>query len=478
MAVFVKTASVKNVSAPGYDDGLVLKTDTRAMAVATSLFFMVGFLTCLNDVIIPHLKAIFELNYAEAMLVQFAFFSSYFIFSYPGGRIVERFGYKRAMIAGLVTMAVGAGTFVPASYVASFPVFLGALIILAAGMTIVQVAINPYVTVIGPPATASSRLNLAQAFNSVGTFIAPSIGAYLILGGVGQITPAKLHSLPAALQQSYRATQASSVRLPYIGLALMLLLLALALGLIKLKTQTGVSQHTQDFRPGAFSEALSRPDSIWRHPWLLFAALGIFTYVGAEVSIGSLLVNYMGLPQVASLREETAAYFLPVYWGGLMVGRFAGSAILQRVRTGLVVGLAAVAAFILVLISMHSTGTGTVYTYGLNLLGHHKDLILPRSTPMWTLLAVGLCNSVLFPSIFTLGIQDLGPLTSKGSSLLIAAILGGALIPEIQGRLADHIGLQPAFIVPALCFVYIACFGLAASRRRPAQDVLMPAEIV
>lgn len=463
MAVFVR-----NISAPGYDTGVVRATDTRAMAVATSLFFMVGFLTCLNDIIIPHLKSIFELNYAEAMLVQFAFFSSYFIFSYPGGMIVERFGYKRAMIAGLVTMAVGAGAFVPASYVANFGIFLTALIILAAGMTVVQVAINPYVTVIGPPATASSRLNLAQAFNSVGTFIAPFLGATFILRGVSHLQPTNLHKLSEAARQSYRATQASSVRLPYIGLALMLLLLAIALGLIKLKTQTGVSQHTQDFRPGAFSEALSRPDSIWRHPWLLFAALGIFCYVGAEVSIGSLAVSYMGLPQIAGLPEHTAAFFLPVYWGGLMVGRFVGSAILQRVRTGLVIGLAAFAAVILLFISMHSIGTGQVYTETFNLFGHH-EFALPRSTPMWTLLAVGLCDSVLFPSIFTLGIQNLGPLTSKGSSLLIAAILGGALIPELEGKLADRIGLQPAFIVPTICFVYIACFGFAALRRQPAQ---------
>ena len=471
MAVFVK-----NVSAPGYDEGLQVKTDTRAMTVVTTLFFMVGFLTSLNDIIIPHLKAIFELNYAEALMVQFAFFSSYAIFSYPGGIVVERFGYKRAMIIGLITMAVGAGSFIPASYVASFPIFLGALIILAAGMTVVQVAINPYVTVIGPAGTASSRLNLAQAFNSVGTFIAPSIGAYLILGGVGQITPARLHSLPSALQQSYRAAQASSVRMPYIGLALMLLLLAIALGLIKLKTQTGVSQHTQDFRPGAFSEALARPDSIWHHPWLLFAALGIFTYVGAEVSIGSLLVNYMGLPQVAHLQEQTAAYFLPVYWGGLMVGRFMGSAILQRVRTGLVVGVAASCAFVLVIISMHTRDTGLVYSHAVNIFGHHKNLILPRSTPMWTMLGTGIFLSVLFPSIFTMGIEGLGALTSKGSSLLIAAILGGALVPELEGRIADRFGLQPAFIIPAICFVYIACFGLAAARRRVVADPLVPVE--
>ncbi len=468
MAVFVR-----NPSAPGYDSSLEVRTDTRAMTVATALFFMVGFLTCLNDIIIPHLKSIFELNYAQAMLVQFAFFSSYFLFSYPGGLLVEKFGYKKTMVAGLITMAVGAGGFVPASIVASFPVFLTALIVLAAGMTIVQVSINPYVTVIGPASTASSRLNLAQAFNSVGTFIAPFVGAYLILRNVAkQIEPAKLHSLSVAAQQSYRAAQASSVRMPYIALALMLLLIALALGLIKLKTTTGVSQHTQDFRPGAFAEALTRPDSIWNHPWLLFGALGIFTYVGAEVSIGSFLVNYMGLPGIAGLREATAANFLPVYWGGAMIGRFIGSAILQKVRTGTVLAIAATCAFVLVMVSMHTHGTGLVSS--LTLFGH--EIGLPRSPAMWSLLAVGLFNSIMFPSIFTLGIQDLGPLTSKGSSLMIAAILGGAVVPELMGKLADHIGVQAAFLLPAICYVYIAAFGIAAIRRRAASDALLAPE--
>ncbi len=466
MAVFVR-----NPSAPGYDSGLEIKTDVRAMTVVTTLFFMVGFLTCLNDIIIPHLKSIFELNYAEAMLVQFAFFSSYFLFSYPGGLLVEKFGYKQTMVAGLITMAVGAGGFVPASFVASFPVFLSALIILAAGMTIVQVSINPYVTVIGPAATSSSRLNLAQAFNSVGTFIAPFVGASLILRNVAkQIESSRLHSLSSAAQQSYRAAQASSVRMPYIGLALMLLLIALALGLIKLKTATGVSRHTQDFRPGAFSEALSRPDSIWSHPWLLFGALGIFTYVGAEVSIGSFLVNYMGLPQIAGLPEAVAANYLPVYWGGAMIGRFVGSAILQKIRTGTVLAIAAVCAFFLVMITMHTHGTGAIHP--VSLFGHVVDL--PQSTAMWSLLAVGLFNSIMFPSIFTLGIQDLGPLTSKGSSLMIAAILGGAIVPELMGKLADHIGVQAAFILPAICYIYIAAFGAAAIRRRAASNALLP----
>ena len=320
-----------------------IETDTRAMTVATALFFMVGFLTCLNDVIIPHLKSIFELSYAEAMLVQFAFFSSYFVFSYPGGRLVDRLGYKRTMVAGLLTMAAGALGFLPAANYATFAIFLAALVILAAGMTTVQVAANPYVTVIGPPATASSRLNLAQAFNSVGTFIAPFLGSLFILKGAKPITPERLQSMSEVARQAYRTAEASSVRMPYIGMALILFCLAVGLALIKLKPREPGVNLTQDFRPGAFADSLDA-DSIWRHPWLLTGALGLFTYVGAEVSIGSLLVNFMGLPQIAGLPEAKAANFLMVYWGGAMLGRFIGSALLQRLRTGPVLGCAALAA--------------------------------------------------------------------------------------------------------------------------------------
>ena len=434
-----------------------MKTDTRAMSVATALFFMVGFLTCLNDIIIPHLKSIFALNYAEVLTVQFAFFTSYFVFSYPGGALVDKFGYKKTMVVGLIIMAIGAAGFIPAANFALFPVFLCALIVLAAGMTVVQVAVNPYVTVIGPPKTASSRLNLAQAFNSVGTFIAPFFGAVLILrNAVPVITPAHLLSMSEMGRQAYREMQASTVRLPYIGIALMLLFLAIALALIKLKPQTGMTDLTQDFRPGAFAEALSKPDSIWHHPWLIAGAVGIFTYVGAEVTIGSLLVNYLGLPQIGALNESVAAKFLMVYWGGAMIGRFLGSAILQRVRTGPVLGGAAIGAFTLVVIS--------ILTHG--------------HLAMYALLFVGIFNSIMFPSIFTLGIQDLGPLTSKGSSLLIAAIVGGALIPLGTGALADKIGLHPAFIIPAICYVYITIFGLAAIRRPAALTGLLLAEPV
>ena len=449
---------VKNVSAPGYAEDTPTTTDTRAMTVAAVVFFFFGFLTCLNDVISPHLKSIFFLDYSQMQNVPFYFFSSYFVFSYPSGKLVDKLGYKKATVAGLLVMALGALGFLPAAQFASFPMFLAALVVLAGGMTIVQVAINPYVTVIGPPQTAASRLNLAQAFNSVGTFIAPLIGTWLILRNAKPpLSTDQLHILTVVQQQLYRAEQASTVRVPYMIIALGLGLLALALALIKLKTQTGVSQHTQDFRPGAFAEALTaKPDSIWRHPWLICAAIGIFVYVGAEVSIGNLLVSYMGLPNIAALPAATAGYFLMVYWGGAMVGRFIGSAILQKVRTGWLLGLAAIGAFALVVISLFT--------------------IRPRA--MGAVLAVGFCNSIMFPSIFTLGIQDLGPLTSKGSSLLIASILGGAIVPKLQGILANHIGLQPSFILPAICYIYVAIFGIFAIRRPVARDALIPVEPV
>jgi MFS transporter, FHS family, L-fucose permease len=414
------------------------KTDLRAMSIATALFFMWGFLTSLNDILIPHLKGIFELSYAQAMLIQFAFFSSYFIFALPAGKLVEWRGYKQTMVIGLIVMAAGALLFLPASMLASFGLFLSALVVLAAGITCLQVSANPYVSSLGPERTAASRLNFSQAFNSLGTTLAPILGGALILGST-QIEPEKLHSLSAAVLQSYRAQQASSVRIPYLGIALTLLTLALALALVKLPPL--ISSHiTSDFRPGQSTETLSDRNSIWRHRWLLMAALGIFLYVGAEVSIGSFLVSYFGLPQITSMPERTAATYVGLYWGGAMVGRFVGSAVLQRVRTGLVLGFAATVACLLVVTSMLSHG----------------------SMAMWAIIMVGLFNSVMFPNIFTLGLSNLGPLTSKGSSLMIAAIVGGALLPLLEGHLADQIGVQHAFIVPAVCYVYIAGFGFAA----------------
>ena len=405
------------------------------MSIATALFFMWGLLTSLNDILIPHLKSIFELSYAQAMLIQFAFFSSYFIFALPAGKLVEWRGYKQTMIIGLVVMACGALLFLPAASAASYALFLGALVVLAAGITGLQVAANPYVTILGPEKTAASRLNFSQAFNSLGTTLGPVFGGILILSTT-QVTTAKLHSFTAAALQTYREQQASSVRMPYIGIAIVLLVLATGLGLSKMPTmQTNLN--TQDFRPG---ELDAGADSIWRHPWLLLGAVGIFLYVGGEVSVGSFLVNYFELPKIGALTEPMAAKYVGFYWGGAMCGRFLGSFVLRYVRTGVLLGCVAATAATLVLISMSTHG----------------------SLALWSILAVGLFNSVMFPSIFSLGLHNLGALTSKGSSLMVMAIVGGALLPLLQGKIADQIGIQHAFFIPVLCYCYIALFGFAA----------------
>jgi FHS family L-fucose permease-like MFS transporter len=411
-------------------------TDVRAMSIATVLFFMWGLLTSLNDILIPHLKSIFELSYTQVMLVQFAFFSTYFIFALPSGKLVEWIGYKRAMIAGLLVMACGALLFLPAASAASYNLFLSALIVLAAGITCLQVAANPYVTSLGPEKTAASRLNLSQAFNSLGTTLGPVFGGLLILGAT-QLPPEKLHQLSAAALQTYRAAQASTVRGPYLGIAFTLIILAVALGLLKMPTLKS-NLHTQDFRPGAPGNEAA--DSIWNHRWLLLAAVGIFLYVGAEVSIGSFLINYFELPRIGGLTAQEGAKYVGYYWGGAMVGRLVGSGVLRYLRTGIVLAATATTAGALVLVSMTNHGALAV----------------------WAILAVGLFNSVMFPNIFSLGLWNLGPLTSKGSSLMVMAIVGGAVLPELQGKIADHIGIQMAFFIPVACYVYIAIFGFAA----------------
>ena len=311
---------------------------------------------------------------------------------------------------------------------------LGALIVLAAGITALQVAANPYVANLGPARTASSRLNLSQAFNSLGTFLAPFFGGALILGSLTTLTPERIRALDAAALQTYRMEQASSVRLPYLGIAIALIVLAVALALIKLPSMS----FTQDIRPGEL-DTTSRGDSIWRHRQLLLGALAIFLYVGAEVSIGSFLINYFGLHDIGNLPEARAAKYVSFYWGGAMVGRFIGSALLTRIRTSRLLGLCAVVAAVLVGCSILSFG----------------------NIAMWTIILVGLFNSIMFPSIFTLGIEGLGALTSRGSSLMVTAIVGGALVPELEGVIADRIGVHHAFFIPLLCYLYIAFFGFS-----------------
>ena len=404
---------------------------SRPLIIVTTLFFMWGFLTSLNDILVPHLKSIFELSYTRVMLVQFAFFSAYFLFSLPWSKIVNRIGYQRSMVVGLLTMAVGAFLFLPAASAVSYPLFLMALIILATGITGLQVAANPYVVVLGKPETASSRLDLTQAFNSLGTTIAPKIGGLLILSAA-PLAIEQLQQLAPRALHVYRVQEAASVKMPYTVIGVALLLLAVLIGTFKLpKIETAA------YRPG---EKIN--DSIWRHPNLLLGAIGIFTYVGAEVSIGSFLVNYFGLPEIAGLSAKTAAGLVSFYWGGAMIGRFLGAGLLRRFKPGNLLALCAIFAAALVTASM--------------LVGGH--------TAMWTILAVGLFNSIMFPTIFSLGLAELGPLTGNGSGILNMAIVGGAILPVLQGSIADHVGIHHAFVLPVICYLYILFYGLSGSK--------------
>ncbi|MGB7132342.1 MAG: sugar MFS transporter [Candidatus Sulfotelmatobacter sp.] len=404
---------------------------TVPLAVVTSLFFMWGFLTCLNDILVPHLKSIFDLDYTEIMLIQFAFFGAYFVFSIPSAKIIDWMGYQRSMVAGLLTMGLGAFLFVPAALAPSYPLFLVALIVLAAGITCLQVAANPYVTVLGRPETASSRLNLTQAFNSLGTFLAPFFGGLFILSAAPK-TIEQIRTLAPEALHAYRVHEAATVKVPYVGLGIALVLLAVAIGSFKLP-KIPQAQHK-------VGEKVN--DSIWKHPNLVFGAIGIFVYVGAEVAIGSFLVNYFVQPDIGGLTEKAAASFVAFYWGGAMVGRFIGSGLLQKMKTGLLLGICSVCAAALVTISMLS-------------FGHFA---------MYSIILVGFFNSIMFPSIFTLGVAELGPLTGDGSGILIMAIVGGALIPLAQGAIADRIGIHHAFFLPVICYLYILFFALSGSK--------------
>ena len=424
--ISTSSAAVETTAAPGPQ-----KSYGGALAVVTTLFFMWGFLTCLNDILIPHLKSIFDLNYARTMLIQSAFFGSYFLFSIPSAKLIDWIGYQRSMVVGLLTMGLGAFLFVPAASVPSYPLFLGALIVLAAGITCLQVAANPYVTVLGKPETASSRLNLTQAFNSLGTFLAPFFGGILILT-VAAKTVTEIRALPPDALQAYRLHEAATVKTPYVGLGITLVVLAIAIGLFKLPK----IEHAQH----KVGEKVN--DSIWNHPNLIFGAIAIFVYVGGEVSIGSFLVNYFSQPEIGGLTEKVAASFVAFYWGGAMVGRFIGSGLLQKVSTRGLLGICAVCAASLVAISMLANG----------------------HVAMYSIILVGFFNSIMFPSIFTLGVAELGPLTGDGSGVMIMAIVGGAIIPWLQGAIADKIGIHHAFFLPVICYLYILFFAVSGSK--------------
>ena len=398
------------------------KNYSFALTSLTTLFFMWGFITCLNDILIPHLKAVFNLTYVQAMLVQFCFFGAYFLMSLPSGYIVKKVGYKKGIVIGLLIAAVGCILFYPAASLHSYPVFLFALFVLASGITLLQVSANPYVSLLGSPKTASSRLTLTQAFNALGTTVAPSFGALLILDSASEafLTPAQ---------------NAESVQLPYLLLAAMLILLAGIFAWLKLPDI--MSEQKAEAEK---SEAIE--GSAWQYRHLVLGAVGIFMYVGAEVAIGSFLVSFLAQENIAGLKENVAAHYITYYFGGAMVGRFIGAAVMQKLPADKVLGFNATMAIILVIIAMSTSG----------------------QLAMWSILLVGLFNSIMFPTIFSLALNGLGKHTAQGSGILCLAIVGGAIVPLLQGALADSVGVQLSYVLPILCYIFIVFYGLRGSK--------------
>lgn len=404
---------------------------TGPLIIVTILFFMWGLLTSLNDVLIPHLKAIYTLSYVQAMLVQFCFFGAYFIVSIPAGMLIKRIGYQNGAVAGLVVAAAGCALFYPASF-SGYTVFLLAFFILASGITILQVAANPYVTVLGAAATASSRLTLTQAFNSLGTTIAPALGGLIILSGV-TLSASDFAALTPVELIAFHTKEAAAVQGPYLALAGALFVLAMLFAVVKLPkinhdttTQTDVSTETSVFQ--------------YRH--LVLGAIAIFLYVGGEVTIGSFLINFLGEGNVAGLTASAAAPFVSYYWGGAMLGRFIGFAVMRYVSPGKALACTAAGSIILILTAIFSHG----------------------ALAMWSIIAVGLCNSIMFPTIFSMALHKLGKFTGQGSGILCMAIVGGAIVPFAQGLMADLVGLQLSFLIPAACYTFILFFGLKYAR--------------
>jgi MFS transporter, FHS family, L-fucose permease len=431
--------------------------------VVTTLFFIWGFITVLVDALIPRLRAVFELSYFEAGLVQFAFFTAYLVVSIPSGFLIARIGYKKGVVVGLLTMGVGCMLFFPAAEMRIFAVFLAALFVLASGITVLQVAANPYVAALGPARTASSRLNLSQAFNSLGTTIAPLVAAAFILGSAVS-SSTEIAEMSAAEQSGYYASEAAAVQGPFVVLAAVLIVLALAFARFRLPRILETDEQSR----GSYRKAL-------RFPQLKLGAVAIFVYVGAEVAIGSYLVNYFLALDIESLVSQhvflhslagflagadpttlnparLAGTFVFFYWGGAMLGRFIGSGILRFVAPGRLLAAYACVAIFLLAVSIFASGVSA----------------------MWTVLAVGLFNSIMFPTIFTLAIDGTGENTAQASGILCTAIVGGAIIPPLYGALADGIGLQGAFLLPILCYLYIVYYGARGSRPRPLGSVTLP----
>ncbi len=438
-----------------------------------ALFFIFGGITSLNDVILPKLKELFTLTYTQAMLVQFCFFTAYLLIGIPGAELVKRIGYMRGAVVGLLTMMAGCLLFIPASQTATYGLFLAALFILASGVVVVQVVTNPLISMLGPQKTVHSRLTFAQAFNSMGTTVFPIVGSSLILGGLAGVTAAELSG---AELDAYRTAESAAIVSTYIGLAVALAVIALVVWLYrnKLPHDAAAMQGTalttmtrylagivpiviggwlviQGIELPGMALLLAGPaiwlwgNSLLSRTRFSFGALCIFLYVGAEVAIGSLIVNYLMQDSVMGLSERGAGDLIFMYWGGALIGRLIGSAVLRFVSPGLVLAGVAAGAIALVAISTNTTGT----------------------TAGYALLAVGLMNSIMFPTIFSLACEKLGAKAADGSGIINIAIFGGAVIPLLTGIIADASGsLTTAMLLPIACYAVIAAFGIYA--RRPA----------
>jgi len=428
MALEIATTSTADpVPADDQENPHVDAPDLRVFVVA--LFFIFGGITSLNDVVIPKLKALFTLTYAEAMLVQSAFFAAYFLVSLPAAAIVKRIGYMRTAVVGLATMTAGCLLFIPASAQGLFGAFLVALFVLASGITIVQVVANPLISMLGAPATAHSRLTFAQAFNSLGTTIFPYVGSILILGS---LAGADSRALTGAALTAFRTQETHVIVLTYLGLATALAVVAVVVWLRRARL---------DATPPV-DEPILRAFGLLRRTRFGFGALSIFLYVGAEVAIGSIIVNFLMQADVLGLGPQAAGEHVPYYWGGAMVGRFIGAYLLRVFAPGKVLAAAATAVIALLVVAATSSGQASG----------------------WALLAIGLFNSIMFPTIFTLASEGLGRRTHEGSGIICIAIVGGAIVPLLLGQVADLAGLRLALVVPAVCYGGILAFGIYARR--------------
>jgi FHS family L-fucose permease-like MFS transporter len=410
-----------------------------ALTLLASLFFMWGFITVINNTLLPHLRSVFDLSYTQTTLIESVWFIAYFVASIPSAKLIERVGYQKSLVVGLLIMAAGALGMMLAASIPSYGVTLLMLFVIASGITLLQVAANPYVAVVGKPETASSRLNLVQALNSAGTMLAPLFGAYLILGRSKGGTSAA----GTVLTDAERLADAHSVILPYGLVAVVLVILAVVIAKFPLPAMGSANSR--------LAKEQRKNLSLWNHRNLVFGIPAIFIYLIAEIGVANLFVNFVSQPDIANLTHEQAGKYLTFLWGGMMIGRFAGSAIMQRFDAGKVLAFFSVGAFIVMIVTVFASGP----------------------VAMWSLILVGLFHSIMFPTIFTLGIKGLGPLTEEGSGLLVMAIAGGALV-IVQGWLADNFGLQNSFILTAVCELYVLFYALWGSKVTNAEPDLVP----